>query len=95
MVRRPRLLGAFGPYLLGWADRGFAVPAAYARRVHPGGGIVRAVATVGGRAVATWSARRRGARTRVELERFGRVGREAAAALEAEAADVARYLDAG
>jgi hypothetical protein len=43
-----RLLGAFDPYLLGWKDRGFAVPARYADRVHPGGGMLRATATVDG-----------------------------------------------
>lgn len=52
----PRLLPMYDPYLLGWADRSFAVPPALARRVHPGGGIVRATATVDGIVVGTWSA---------------------------------------
>ncbi|WP_232661493.1 winged helix DNA-binding domain-containing protein [Pseudonocardia sp. TRM90224] len=52
-----RLLPAFDPYLLGWQDRGFAVPLAHAKAVHPGGGILRAVATVDGRVVGTWSLR--------------------------------------
>ena len=56
-----RLLPAFDPFLLGWRDRGFAVAAAHAARVHPGGGILRAVATAGGRVVGTWTARRRAA----------------------------------
>jgi winged helix DNA-binding protein len=78
----PRLLGAFDPYLLGWRDRAFAVPAALARRVHPGGGMLRAVATVDGLAVGTWSVRR------------GTVVLDApdATDLQAEAADVARFL---
>jgi hypothetical protein len=83
----PRLLPAFDPYLLGWKDRSFAVPAAHARRVHPGGGILRATATVGGRAVATW--RIHG--DAVELEPFGTLRRSDAAALRAEAADVVRF----
>jgi hypothetical protein len=87
----PRLLGAFDPYLLGWTDRGLAVPARHAKRVHPGGGILRAVATAGGVAVGTWSARRRGDGLAVEVEPFGRLGRDAAAALDREAADVARF----
>jgi hypothetical protein len=82
-----RLLGAFDPYLLGWKDRAFAVPARHARRVHPGGGMLRATATVDGRAVATWSAPR-GA---VELEPFARLPAGARAALEAEADDVRRF----
>jgi hypothetical protein len=86
-----RLLGAFEPYLLGWRDRGFAVAAEHARAVHPGGGVLRAVATVGGRAVGTWGARRRGARLAVTIEPFGALGPRAAAALRADAADVARF----
>ena len=62
----PRLLPAFDPYLLGWKDRSFAVDAEHARRVHPGGGIVRATAIARGRAVATWTLRA----GRVSLEPF-------------------------
>ncbi|HEY3191012.1 MAG TPA: crosslink repair DNA glycosylase YcaQ family protein, partial [Solirubrobacteraceae bacterium] len=51
----PRLLPAFDPYLLGWKDRSFAVPAEHARRVHPGGGILRAVATIDGLVLGLWS----------------------------------------
>jgi hypothetical protein len=87
----PRLLGAFDPYLLGWRDRTFAVPAEHARRVHPGGGIVRAVATADGLALGTWSARRRGDRLAVEIENFAAVSAEVEAALRREAADVARF----
>ena len=60
----PRLLPAFDPYLLGWRDRGFAVDAEHARAVHPGGGIIRAVALVNGRAAGTWKRGRGGDRAR-------------------------------
>jgi hypothetical protein len=83
----PRLLPAFDPYLLGWKERTFAVPAEHTRRVHPGGGIIRAVATVDGVAVGTWR-RRTGA---VEIEPFAALAAEDEAALAAEAADVARF----
>jgi hypothetical protein len=85
-----RLLAAFDPYLLGWKDRAFAVPTRYAKRVHPGGGMLRATATVDGLAVGTWSAPR-GA---VELQPFGRLPAGARAALEADADDVARFAQA-
>jgi hypothetical protein len=84
-----RLLPAFDPYLLGWKDRGFAVPAAHAKRVHPGGGMLRATATVDGRAVGTWTV----PGGKVELELFGRVSAAARAELAAEAEDVERLLD--
>jgi uncharacterized protein YcaQ len=79
-----RLLPAFDPYLLGWKHRGFAVPAEHARRVHPGGGIVRPTATVDGTVVGTWS-RREG------LAPFGELRAYDARELEAEAADMARF----
>ena len=87
----PRLLPAFDPYLLGWRDRSFAVPAEYSRRIHPGGGILRAVATVDGLAVGTWSARRRGGRISVEIEPLAPLPGSAERGLLDEAADVARF----
>jgi Winged helix DNA-binding domain len=86
-----RLLPAFDPYLLGWRDRAFAVPPEHARRVHPGGGILRATATVDGVAVGTWSARRRGGRLAVAVDPFVALGPADNAAFAEEAADVARF----
>ncbi len=88
---RPRLLPAFDPYLLGWKDRGFAVARAVQRRVHPGGGILRAVATSDGRAVGTWTAERRPGRISVTVELFADRGAGVADELTAEARDIARY----
>lgn len=52
----PRVsLPAFDELLLGWRDRTPTVPAAHARDVHPGGGILRPVVLENGVAVATWS----------------------------------------
>lgn len=83
----PRLLPSFDPYLLGWKDRSFAVPPEHARRVHPGGGVLRATATIDGVAVGTW--RLRGGR--VEIDAFAPLPPEHASALETEAADVERF----
>jgi uncharacterized Fe-S cluster-containing radical SAM superfamily protein len=82
-----RLLGAFDPYLMGWRERAFAVAPEHARRVHPGGGIVRATAIANGRAVGTWTMRR-GA---VVVAPFAPLPAFVAAALERDAADVARF----
>jgi hypothetical protein len=79
----PRLLPSFDPYLLGWKDRSFAVPPEHAHRVHPGGGVLRATAIVGGLAVGTWGLRG----GRVVLD----VGPEHATLLEGEVADVERF----
>jgi hypothetical protein len=86
-----RLLPAFDPYLLGWKDRGFAVREQHAKQVHPGGGMLRAVATADGVAVGTWSARRRDGGLAVAVDPFARIGAPVRAALDAEAADVARF----
>ena len=85
-----RLLAAFDPYLLGWRDRAFAVPTRYAKRVHPGGGMLRATATVDGLAVGTWTS----AGGKPKLEPFGRLPAGARAALAADADDVARFAQA-
>jgi len=83
----PRLLPAFDPYLLGWRDRTFAVDPAHARRVHPGGGILRATAVANGRAVATWTA----PGGVVALAPFAPLPPTVAAALDREAASVAAF----
>jgi hypothetical protein len=63
-----RLLGAFDEWLLGWASRDLGLAPDHARRVAPGGGIIRPVAIADGRVFGTW--RLRGGR--VELDAFGR-----------------------
>jgi Winged helix DNA-binding domain len=87
----PRLLPAFDPYLLGWKDRAFAVPAKHARRVHPGGGMLRATATVDGRAVGTWSV----AGGSLTLDLFARVSAAARADLQRDAQEVESFLTSG
>ena len=82
----PRLLGAFDPVLLGWTSR--AALLAGKDDAVVSGGIFRPFALVRGRAAATW--RLRGGE--VAIEPFGRLGRGDAAALEAEASDVVRFL---
>jgi hypothetical protein len=77
-----RLLGAFDELLLGWKDRTPVVPAAHARDVHPGGGILRPVVVEDGEAIGTWS--QPGGRVKLSLWRDA----GDAAALEAEMAAV-------
>jgi hypothetical protein len=84
----PRLLPAFDPYLLGWKDRAFAVPQRHAKRIHPGGGMLRAAATVDGLVVGTWTL----PRGRPKLDLFSRVTRPGAAALQAEADEIAAFV---
>ncbi|MFI6787308.1 winged helix DNA-binding domain-containing protein [Nonomuraea sp. NPDC050383] len=80
-----RLVPAFDEFLLGWRSRDPVVPAAHAREVFPGGGILRPVVLAGGVAVGVWE--RRGAQATVRP--FGSLPPEA---LAEEIADVRRFL---
>ena len=82
----PRLLGAFDPVLLGWRSREPLLSANQA--IVTINGIFRPFALVRGRAAGTWSM----PRGEVELKPFGSLGTEDTAALEADAADVLRFL---
>ena len=82
----PRLLGPFDPVLLGWRSREDIVGS------HGGivttNGIFRPIALVEGRAAATWTLRA----GRVELAPFAPLDTATAAALDADARAVVRYL---
>ena len=87
-----RLTGGFDTLWLGYADRGLLVHAAHAARVNPGGGMVKPLVVSDGQVVGTWSYRR-GRRPRaLEVDAFRPLTRPETAALEAEAADVGRFV---
>lgn len=82
----PRLLGAFDPLLLGWASRD-PITGPH-KQIVTVNGLFRPFALVGGRAVATWTI----TRGQVVLRPFAELGTETRTALEADAADVTRFL---
>jgi hypothetical protein len=87
-----RLLGRFDGYLLGWRGRDLVLDPRFARRV-AAGGWVHPVVVVDGRVAGTWRARRTGGRLEVTVEPFtGRLPRRTGPGLEAEAADLGRFL---
>lgn len=76
------LLPGFDEYVLGYQDRGAALPAEHADRIVPGNnGVFRPTIVAGGQIVGTW--KRNGARRTLELEPFTRLGRGVAKAAEA------------
>ena len=90
----PRLLGAFEPLLLGWTSRELILPAQQQQLVTDNG-LFRPFALVRGRAVATWNLRRKGSgltTSDVAVTPFAGVADADLAALEADAADVVRFL---
>jgi hypothetical protein len=82
----PRLLGAFDPLLLGWASRD-PITGPH-RHIVTVNGLFRPFALADGRAVATWTI----TGGRVVLEPFAMLDAGTQAALEADAADVTRFL---
>jgi winged helix DNA-binding protein len=85
-----RLLPAFDEWLLGWRSRDLVLPPEHARRVAPGGGIIRPVAIADGRVFATWRLDRK--RKRIELDPFGRVTQAMRAGVEAEVEAIGAFL---
>jgi hypothetical protein len=83
-----RLLPAFDTYLLGYRSRALAVAPEHARAVHPGGGWIHPTLTVDGRVCGTWRLDRKEA----QVTPFAPIPVAAEPALEAEVADVARFL---
>jgi hypothetical protein len=82
----PRLLGAFDPVLLGWTSREPILgPHMHLVTMN---GVFRPFAMVKGRAVASWKLNR----GKVTIEPLGRIAKQAAAALAADAADVERFM---
>ena len=86
-----RLLPAFDTYLMGYASRAHAVDAAGAKRILPGGGILRPTVCVDGRFVGLWSSKRSGKRLTVELEPFGIFDEGWHEAIAGEVADIGRF----
>jgi hypothetical protein len=83
----PRLLGAFDPLLLGWTSREDIVgPHKMLVTIN---GIFRPFALVNGRAIATWKL----SADKLTIDYLGRVTREQASVLQADASAVLRFLD--
>jgi hypothetical protein len=83
----PRLMGSFEPLLLGWVSREEVVGPH--KLLVTNNGIFRPFALVGGRAVAIWKLSGK----KLEIEHLGRVPKNAATALEADAQAVLAYLE--
>jgi hypothetical protein len=85
-VPGPRLIGAYDPVLLGWTSREEIIGPH--NHLVTSNGLFRPFAMVDGRAVATWRLNR----GKVTIEPLGPIAKKATAALEADAADVERFM---
>ncbi len=88
-----RLLPRYDNYLLGYESRRFMVADAYAKRAHPGGGLIRACLLVDGVAKANWKLEKQRAGIRVVVEPFEALDPAILPALEIEVESLGRYLN--
>lgn len=88
-----RLLPAFDTYLLGYRRRDLAVPPALQARLQRGGGWIHPAVVVDGRAIGAWGLRQSGGRGSLSIETSGAITRVVRAGIEAEVADIGRFLD--
>jgi hypothetical protein len=87
---RPRLLGAFDAYTLGWKDRAFVVPDAQAPKVRDNGWI-RPIVTVGGRAIGLWKSKAAGRTLAIEQQLWAQPTAADAEALREDEAALAAF----
>jgi hypothetical protein len=89
-----RLLPAFDTYLLGYRSRERVLAPEHAKRIFPGGGILRPALLVDGRVSGAWRIIRRRAGIDVIVEPFEELAADVQLGLEAEVQDVAHFLSA-
>jgi hypothetical protein len=81
-ARAVHVLPGFDELAIGYPDRSVAIPGGHLNRIIPGlNGVFKAMVTVGGRAVGTWTKGGRASAPRVEPELFEDLGPAAQAAL--------------
>lgn len=88
-----RALGPFDPYIVGYAKRDLDVPDHLLKRVNAGGGMLRPCVLIDGRLVGTWDRKRRARGLTVRVTCFEELSQSAQAQLEAEFAEIGRFLD--
>jgi hypothetical protein len=87
-----RLLPRFDVYLLGYQKRDLAVPPQYAKRINAGGGILHPAVMVDGQAVGIWKSQPKKPELVVSVEPFDRLTPGVVEGVEAEVADLGRFL---
>lgn len=87
-----RLLPRYDSYWLGYASRDVMVPDVYAKRVHPGGGLIHAVLIVNGQAAARWRIKRHKECISIDIQPFEKISDEIVAQVRTEACAIAQFL---
>ena len=87
-----KMLGGFDPYLLGYRTRELGVGPELLKRVHPGGGIIRPIILIDGRAVATWARKRTGQKLSITVSPFESLSDDVRVGIDEEVEDIGRFL---
>ncbi|MHB8598755.1 MAG: winged helix DNA-binding domain-containing protein [Ktedonobacteraceae bacterium] len=89
------LLPCYDTYLLGYQNRDLAVPREFAKRINAGGGIVHPTLLIDGQVVGIWKGQQQKNHLNVQIEPFDSLASEIYPGLEAEMADIGRFLGVG
>ncbi len=87
-----RFLPRYDNYLLAYKSRDFMVDAAHAKKVHPGGGLIRACVVIDGVAVANWKLEQQRKTARIVVSPFETLDTSLLPFMEAEVGNLARFL---
>ena len=87
-----RLLPRFDTYLLGYANRDNLIDPIFNKKLFKGGGTISAVAVLDGWVIGVWKATPKGKGLELTVEWFENQPDALIPAIEAEAADIARFL---
>ncbi len=88
-----RFLPRYDAYCLGYASRDFMIAAAQAKKLHPGGGLIRSCLSIDGEAMASWKLEKRRAGGRITIAPYTKLDAALAPLLEAEARQLGRFLN--
>ncbi len=86
------LLPAFDTYLLGYRGRDHVIDSKYASRLNGGGGMIRGIILVNGKAAGVWKPNRKGRSVAVSLDRFRKLPSEVERSIQAEIEDIERFV---
>ena len=87
-----RLLPAFDEYLLGWKDRQLIASQSRWKTIQRGGGWLRPVVLVDGRAMGTWSSQRAAGALRIEVSPFEPLGPPLRRRIDEDSRDIGRFV---
>ena len=87
-----RFLPRYDNYLLAYKSRDFMVDAAHAKKVHPGGGLIRACVVIDGVAVANWKLEQQRKTARIVVSPFETLDTSLLPFMETEVGNLARFL---